>query len=139
MTKLPTALRMSVGLAAVAIALASGSAAAQVAPVPQPDTGTATLTDKPAADQAEEVVVTGTRIRRPDLISNSPLTTVNAQELALQGANNVENVLNRLPQFTADANENVSNGSNGTANVNLRNLGSTRVLTLINGQRMLPA
>ncbi|WP_271299558.1 TonB-dependent receptor domain-containing protein [Sphingomonas sp. CV7422] len=138
MTKLPTALRVSAGLAALACALVSHAAFAQIAPVPQADTGTATLTDKPDAEASEEVVVTGTRIRRPDLISNSPLTTVNAQELALQGATNVENVLNRLPQFTADANENVSNGSDGTANVNLRNLGASRVLTLINGQRMLP-
>src|SRR3546814_14403455 len=36
------------------------------------------------------------------------------------------------------ANENVSNGSDGTSNVNLRDLGSNRVLVLIDGQRMLP-
>ncbi|MBI0475477.1 TonB-dependent receptor [Sphingomonas sp. MA1305] len=86
----------------------------------------------------DDVVVTGTRIRRADLVSNSPLTSVGAQELTWQGTNNIENALNRLPQFTPDANENVSNGSDGTANINLRNLGSNRVLTLINGQRMLP-
>ncbi len=55
-----------------------------------------------------------------------------------QGTSTVEGALNRLPQFTADSNENGSNGSDGTARVNLRGLGSNRVLVLIDGQRMLP-
>lgn len=87
---------------------------------------------------ASEIVVTGTRIKRPDLESNSPQTVVSSEEFRYQGATTVEGVLNRLPQFTADANENVSNGSDGTSNINLRNLGSNRVLVLVNGQRMLP-
>src|SRR3546814_9185008 len=81
---------------------------------------------------------TGTRIRRPNLDSNSPMTVVSDEEFRYQGATTVESVLNRLPQFTADANENVSNGSDGTSNVNLRDMGSNRVLVLIDGQRMLP-
>lgn len=115
--------------------LLSSTAFAQVATTPDavaPETA-------PAAGESESIVVTGTRIRRPDLQSNSPLTIVGSEEIRNQGATAVESVLNRLPQFTADANENVSNGSGGTANVNLRNLGSNRVLTLINGQRMLPS
>src|SRR3546814_18697743 len=69
-----------------------------------------------------------------------PYTTLfrSDEEFRYQGATTVESVLNRLPQFTADANENVSNGSDGTSNVNLRDLGSNRVLVLIDGQRMLP-
>ncbi|WP_267387473.1 TonB-dependent receptor [Sphingomonas sp. GC_Shp_3] len=118
----------SAGLGALAIALLSPPAHAQIASAPpQPSTG-----------DAADVVVTGTRIKRADLESNSPLTTVSDAEIRLQGATSVESVLNRLPQFTADANENVSNGSDGTSNVNLRHLGSNRVLVLINGQRMLP-
>ncbi|MFZ3482421.1 TonB-dependent receptor domain-containing protein [Sphingomonas sp. 3-13AW] len=88
--------------------------------------------------EAGSITVTGTRIQRPDLTSNSPLTVVGAQEIRLQGATNVESVLNRLPQVTADSNENVSNGSDGTAKVNLRNLGNNRNLVLVNGQRLLP-
>ena len=135
MVKLHSGLQQSAGLMALAMSFMPTGAFAQVVPSAQPNTAA----EKAEADAAEEVVVTGTRIRRPDLVSNSPTTTVNAQELTLQGANNIENVLNRLPQFTADANETVSNSSDGTANVNLRNLGANRVLTLINGQRMLPA
>ncbi|RMB54601.1 TonB-dependent receptor-like protein [Sphingomonas sp. PP-CE-3A-406] len=112
----------------VAMLLSSG-AYAQVSPAPQ---------SSPDASADEAITVTGTRIRRPDLASNSPITSVTDQEIKYQGAVNVESVLNRLPQFTADANENVSNGSDGTANINLRNLGSNRTLILLNGQRLLP-
>jgi iron complex outermembrane receptor protein len=112
--------------------LLSSGAYAQVLPAPAPGS------DSAAASADDAIVVTGTRIRRPDLASNSPITSVTDQEIKYQGAVNVESVLNRLPQFTADANENVSNGSDGTANINLRNLGSNRTLILLNGQRLLP-
>lgn len=92
----------------------------------------------PAQETLDEIIVTGSRIRQPNLTTASPLTAVSAEEFKYQGATSVEGVLNRLPQFTADANENVSNGSDGTARANLRNLGSNRNLILIDGQRMLP-
>ncbi len=88
--------------------------------------------------EGESIVVTGSRLQIPGIESNSPITAVSSAEIRLQGAVNVENVLNRLPQITPDANENVSNGADGTARVNLRNLGSNRNLVLVNGQRLLP-
>jgi iron complex outermembrane receptor protein len=98
---------------------------------------TATLA---ASDSAllEEIVVTGTHIKRPETASASPVTVISSDEIKYQGATAVENVLNQLPQFTADSNENGSNGSDGTARINLRDLGPSRVLVLIDGQRMLP-
>ncbi|WAC46790.1 TonB-dependent receptor [Asticcacaulis sp. SL142] len=94
---------------------------------------------EPVAEEAvQEVVVTGTRIRRPNLKSASPITTVSSEEVQLQGAIAVDSFLNDLPMFTADANENGSNGSDGTARINLRNLGSSRNLVLLDGQRFLP-
>nr|WP_294814626.1 TonB-dependent receptor [uncultured Sphingomonas sp.] len=117
-----------VGTAVAALVAYSSSAAAQsVAQGASPQEASQT-----------EITVTGTRIQQPGLISTSPVTTVDSDEIRLQGATNIENVLNRLPQVTADANENVSNGSDGTARVNLRNLGSNRNLVLVNGQRLLP-
>lgn len=86
----------------------------------------------------EEVVITGTRIKRANLETASPITALPQEEFKYQGTSTVEGVLNRMPQFTADSNENGSNGSDGTARVNLRNLGPSRVLVLIDGQRMLP-
>ena len=97
------------------------------------------LADGADATPEADIIVTGTRIKRADMQSNSPQTMVGSEEFRFQGATNVEQVLNRLPQFTADANENVSNGSDGTSKINLRNLGSNRVLVLIDGQRMMPS
>ncbi|WP_237709181.1 TonB-dependent receptor domain-containing protein [Sphingomonas elodea] len=117
----------ALGAMAASLLAAAGAKAQETDSVP-----VAAESERPA-----EITVTGTRIRRPDLESNSPLTSVDAQEIRYQGAVNAETLLNRLPQFTPDANENVSNGSDGTAQINLRGLGSNRVLTLINGQRVL--
>ena len=93
-----------------------------------------------AADDGalEEVTVTGSRIKRPNLESASPVTVVGTEEIKYQGTSTIESTLNRLPQFTADSNENGSNGNDGTARLNLRGLGSNRVLVLVDGQRMLP-
>ena len=54
----------------------------------------------------EVITVTGTHIRRADVATASPLTVVNSDEIKYQGTTAVENTLNRLPQFTADSNEN---------------------------------
>ncbi|NIJ32146.1 TonB-dependent receptor [Sphingomonas oligoaromativorans] len=122
----------SVALGALAVALLSGGAHSQTI---TPSGPVASATPDTAAS---EIVVTGTRIKRQGLTSNSPLTVVGEGEIKYQGATSVESVLNKLPQFTAAENENVSNGSDGTSKLNLRNLGSSRVLVLLNGQRMLP-
>ncbi|HVR92640.1 MAG TPA: TonB-dependent receptor, partial [Casimicrobiaceae bacterium] len=66
------------------------------------------------------------------------MTQVTATDIRIEGVNNVENLLNNLPQVFADQGGNISNGSSGTATVNLRNLGATRTLVLVNGRR-LPA
>ena len=82
--------------------------------------------------------VTGSRIPSPNLTSTSPVTQVTATDIRIEGVNNVENLLNNLPQVFADQGGNISNGSSGTATVNLRNLGASRTLVLVNGRR-LPA
>jgi iron complex outermembrane receptor protein len=110
-----------------ASALAAGGAFAQTA-------GTTTA----ATPAPQEVTVTGTRIRQPNLTSVSPLTVVNDQEIKLQGASNIENLLNGLPQVTAGQQSNVSNGSTGTATVDLRDLGPRRTLVLVDGKRLMP-
>lgn len=92
-----------------------------------------------AADGSETVVVvTGTRIRRPNLKSASPITSIDDKEVKLEGAVSADMFLKDLPQFKAGVNEYQSNGSDGTANVNLRSLGGNRSLVLIDGQRLLP-
>ncbi len=85
-----------------------------------------------------EVVVTGSRIPHPNLTSVSPLTTVGAQDIKLQGVQNVEDLINSLPQAFADFGAMESNGATGTATVNLRNLGDKRTLVLVDGKRLQP-
>jgi iron complex outermembrane recepter protein len=92
-----------------------------------------------AADAAEPIIVTGSRIARPDLESNSPISVVSGQLLQDQGAVNVEEALNQLPQVTPGLNANVNNGGNGTVSVDVRGLGSSRTLVLVNGRRMVPS
>ena len=91
-----------------------------------------------AGQPLEEVVVTGSRIVQPGLESISPLITVSSQEIKAQGTTRVEDLLNNLPQVFADQGSNISNGSTGTAAVDLRGLGSQRTLVLVNGRRLMP-
>ena len=103
------------------------------------------ITSALAQDQAAEnpdvvdtVVVTGSRIVSPNLQSISPVTSMSAEEVARTGRSTIEDVINELPQVFSAQGANVSNGSNGTATVNLRGLGSNRTLVLINGRRLGP-
>jgi iron complex outermembrane recepter protein len=95
--------------------------------------------DRPADEEAdaEAIIVTGSRIARPDLTSNSPISVVTGQQLQDQGVVNVEQALNVLPQIQPGLNANVNNGGNGTVSVDLRALGSQRTLVLVNGRRMV--
>ncbi len=122
----------------IANLLRGAACAALVMGMVQPALAQISPTPDDAPKDGEEIVVTGSRLQVPGNESNSPITAISSAEIRLQGATSVENVLNRLPQITPDANENVSNGSDGTARVNLRNLGSNRNLVLVNGQRLLP-
>ncbi len=75
------------GFAVSAMAAEAGATPAAVTP--------------PAAAQIEEVQVTGSRIVRKDLSSNSPLITVEKERLEDKAFISVEEALNDLPQFMA--------------------------------------
>jgi len=87
---------------------------------------------------AQDIVITGTRIPQPNLTSASPVTVLSAQEVKLQGTTRTEDLINSLPQAFSAQGSNVSNGATGTATVNLRGLGPSRTLVLINGKRLQP-
>ena len=91
-----------------------------------------------ADDVVEEVVVTGSRIVRQNLVAASPVTQMTAEEISVTGTTRIEDLVQALPQAFAAQNSTVANGSTGTATVNLRKLGSNRTLVLINGRRMMP-
>jgi iron complex outermembrane recepter protein len=93
---------------------------------------------KPDDAAAETIVVTGSRISRPDLQSAAPVTVISTEDVKNSGSTKVEDLLNNLPQVFANQNSGVSNGADGTARVDLRNLGSNRTLVLIDGRRLAP-
>ena len=83
------------------------------------------------------IVVTGSRIARRDLTSDSPLAVVSQEEFKLSGAVNVESVLNTLPQVIPGSTGFSNNPGGGVATLNLRGLGSNRNLVLVNGRRYM--
>ncbi len=85
-----------------------------------------------------DIVITGTRIPQPNLTSASPVTVLSSQDIKLQGTTRTEDIINSLPQSFAAQGSNISNGALGIATVNLRGLGPTRTLVLINGRRLQP-
>ena len=86
----------------------------------------------------EEVIVTGTRIQAPGLVSSSPIYSVKADEIERQQEPEVEKILRLLPITLPGDNQNVNNGTRGAATVDLRGLGPERSVTLMNGLRLTP-
>lgn len=137
--KLPLASRLNAGVAAIALTalLASPAAFAQDAGQPADATPQA---DDTEADDAGEIVVTGSRIARPDIEGITPTVAVGSAALDQNAATNIQDTLNELPQVgigTSRTNSNFLTGANGVATVNLRNLGSNRTLVLVNGRRVV--
>ena len=92
----------------------------------------------PAFAQVEdEVIVTGSRIKKADFTSNSPVATLEAVQFERSGVINTENLLNALPQTVPGLTRTSNNPGNGTATVDLRGLGSNRTLVLVNGRRAM--
>jgi outer membrane receptor protein involved in Fe transport len=87
----------------------------------------------------EEVVVTGSLIRQPNITATSPLTTIDRADLEQQDAAEIQDVLLRSPEVYAGQNSMTGFTSNaGASTLSLRNLGSNRTLVLIDGQRLAP-
>ncbi len=93
--------------------------------------------DQDADAEFEEVVVTGSRIPRKDLVANSPVNVVQAEEFRLAATVETESLLNTLPQVVPSFGATTNNPGTGTATVDLRNLGTNRTLVLVNSRRMV--
>src|SRR5215470_14339888 len=101
----------------------------------------AAMTSAPAmaqdAEEEEAIVVTGTRLVRQDFEAISPITTVGSEQLELTATFTTDTLLNELPQIVP-GNTRTSNNAGGEAfaTVDLRGLGTTRTLVLVNGERV---
>ena len=92
------------------------------------------------ATAPETVVVTGSRIPVLNATSASPISTATSEQIQLTSAFNAEDVLTKLvgPDTTGGISNATNNGANGLSEIGLRNLGPTRTLVLIDGQRLVP-
>ncbi len=84
------------------------------------------------------IVVTGSRIRRPNIDSGAPITTVSGAEFFQTGKVSVGDILNELPQLSTTFSQQQSTRFLGTRGLNLlelRDLGTQRTLVLVNGRR----
>ncbi len=119
-----------------ATALASAAFAFPQVAIAQ-DTPASTTGDA-TQDTSDEVLVTGSRIRSPNLESNLPVTSIGGEEIFQQGQNNLGDTLNDLPQLRstfAQQNPGLGIGIAGLNLLDLRGLGTQRTLTLVNGRR----
>ncbi|HEX5459010.1 MAG TPA: TonB-dependent receptor [Steroidobacteraceae bacterium] len=135
-------------LAAAGVANAAGSAPADASSAPpdaaQRDAQADPPQAAPAADTTQtlnEVVVTGSLIKQPSLTGSAALQVVNAREIKAAGTQTIETLLNSMPSvqgnFSLTQTSNPG-GARGVASVDLRGLGPSRTLTLIDGKRVTP-
>lgn len=113
---------------AVLLTGASGQALAQS----EPGTGTndATTIDK--------ITVTGSRIARTGFVTSSPVTAITTDEIRATGAVNIGDLMTKLPQLTPTytlGNSTRFIGTAGLGLLDLRGMGTSRTLVLVNGRR----
>jgi outer membrane receptor protein involved in Fe transport len=157
-------IRLSVSASAIAIAGAFAVPAAAAQPTGTQDTQpstqltpsttnqttpaeTVSRTGLPSANQnqnppasEQSIVVTGSRIKRPEIESPVPVAVLGQQALLQDAAANVSDTINELPQVALGAtrtNTNFLTSGNGTSTINLRGLGFGRTLVLVNGRRFI--
>lgn len=94
--------------------------------------------DQDGANDVERIEVTGSRIKRTDLETSSPVSVFNAEDLLDSGYVTVEDFIQNMPAVNgAQMGSSVNNGSAGYASASLRGLGDTRTLILVDGHRFI--
>src|SRR5438105_4052521 len=135
-----------IALLSVAIsgtAIAQGTPAEQTPqanPVPAPPSAVPeSTTPGPVGRRAgeEEIVVTGSRVRRKDLTTPAPVSVISRDQITASGVATIGEFLQQQPEQGGALNTNVNNGGDGETQVNLRDLGSQRTLVLVDGKRMV--
>ena len=143
MKRFETVLRAGVAM----VALSAGSAAwAQSVQPPVVDTAQAS----PATTiSSNEIVITGSRIRHNPLDLNAPRVFIDQSDIKKTGLNSINDVLQRMPSAGVGTNSHFNNSGNlgnppngagvgaGSAEVDLRYLGSVRTLVLVDGLRFV--
>ena len=129
-----SSLARTCSMAAILAAAGHGVALAQVANSDEAAT--------PAPVSAADIVVSGTRITRDGFSSPTPTTVLGIGDMNLTAPANIADAVNQLPALSTGFNPRVGNGSSssgtgGLNTLNLRNLGLTRTLVLLDGRRVV--
>ncbi len=152
-----TSLRVQVLLGASALSLACGVAPAGAQATVQspaqvggqagtqsatttPESSSASATQSTAPAAGEEIVVTGSRIARPEFDTLQPTQVIGAAQIQNRGYTNVGQALTEIPAFGTPGNSNVGAQSSFGASqtfVDFFGLGSQRTLVLVNGRRFV--
>ncbi len=124
--KVAKSIRLALMFGGASLAL-SGVASAQ-------DTST---DNTEAAKKAERIQVTGSRIKRTDMEGDLPVTVIGRDAIDLSGDMSVSDVL-RNTTFNSSGSFRPQSGSSaqGTSSVDLRGLGASRTLVLVDGRRL---
>ncbi|WP_339863530.1 TonB-dependent receptor domain-containing protein [Paremcibacter congregatus] len=87
----------------------------------------------------EEIIITGSRLKRLEYVSPNLISTIHSETIKLTNTANIEEILNKLPQIKPALTGNSNNPGNGIATVDMRGLGATRTLVLVDGRRYVPS
>ena len=92
----------------------------------------------------DEVIVTGSRLKRNEFTSASPLKVLNIEESLAAGVVDTASIIQRTSiaggtQFDNTFTGQVTDSGPGSATVSLRGLDAERTLVLANGRRLAPA
>jgi len=130
------------GLAAPAFA----QTAPEAAPTTLPSNADAQATPAPASAAPEnaDVVITGSRITSSGFNAPTPTQVLGAADLARNAEPNVFTTITQLPSLQGSTGAttgtfSTSSGQQGLSSFSLRGLGTIRTLTLLDGQRVVPA
>ncbi|GLP96921.1 TonB-dependent receptor [Paraferrimonas sedimenticola] len=94
------------------------------------------IAEEVSAD-VERIEITGSRIKRTDMESATPVTVLSAEDMAKQGFTNVQDALESLTATTgAMTGQEIHGFTPAASSISLRGAGASRTLTLINGKRL---
>jgi iron complex outermembrane receptor protein len=106
-------------------------------------------TDAEEAEMLEEVIITGSRIRRDPLNEPAPILNISDDDMVDTGLTNLGSILQQLPitgsaintKFNVPGNSGFPQDGNGigagATQISLRNLGAKRTLVLVDGRRWI--
>ncbi|CAN7575933.1 TonB-dependent receptor plug domain-containing protein [Caulobacter sp. LjRoot300] len=106
---------------------------------------TSTAKAPPADTEVETLVVTGSRIKRTEYTSASPIQVITSEQSTLQGLVDTGDILQKSSAASGSFQSNnlltgyVITGGENISSVSLRGLGANRTLVLLNGRRLAPA